>query len=82
MKSGKKARAVELIEEFRDMDPAALNALIVDEVGEDLSGFFLAYARKLLAANPSPMNASALMLMGYLIRANEEKLSAPKGFRN
>ncbi|HZA14684.1 MAG TPA: hypothetical protein VE618_09310 [Myxococcaceae bacterium] len=57
------------------MDPSALNALIVREAGEDLAQFFLSYSANLISKDPSRVleNTSSLMLMGYLIRVNEEK---------
>ncbi|HYX90276.1 MAG TPA: hypothetical protein VE782_01840 [Myxococcaceae bacterium] len=57
------------------MDPAVLNALIVREAGEDLAQFFLSYSANLISKDPSRVleNTSSLMLMGYLIRVNEER---------
>lgn len=71
----KKELAVEFINSIRTMDPAALNSLIVREAGEDLAQFFLNYASNLISKDPSRVleNTSSLMLMGYLIRQNEEK---------
>ena len=55
--------------------PQALNALIVREAGEDLAQFFLSYSANLISKDPSRVleNTSSLMLMGYLIRVNEER---------
>ena len=60
------------------MDPAALNALISREAGEDLAQFFLTYSANLISKDPSRVleNTSSLMLMGYLIRTQEEKRQA------
>ena len=71
----KKDLAVDFINEIRTMDPAALNALIVKEAGEDLAQFFLNYSANLISKDPSRVleNTSSLMLMGYLIRTHEEK---------
>ncbi len=71
----KKDHAVDFINAIRTMDPAALNALIVREAGEDLAQFFLSYSANLISKDPSRVleNTSSLMLMGYLIRVNEEK---------
>ena len=71
----KKELAVEFINSIRTMDPAALNTLIVREAGEDLAQFFLNYASNLISKDPARVleNTSSLMLMGYLIRQNEEK---------
>ena len=71
----KKDLAVDFINAIRTMDPSALNALIVREAGEDLAQFFLSYSANLISKDPSRVleNTSSLMLMGYLIRVNEEK---------
>jgi hypothetical protein len=71
----KKDLAVEFINRIRTMDPAALNALIVKEAGEDLAQFFLNYSANLISKDPSRVleNTSSLMLMGYLIRTAEER---------
>lgn len=71
----KKELAVEFINSIRTMDPAALNSLIVREAGEELAQFFLNYASNLISKDPARVleNTSSLMLMGYLIRQNEEK---------
>ena len=70
----KKELAIEFINAIRTMDPAQLNALIVREAGEDLAQFFLAYSANLISKDPSRVleNTSSLMLMGYLIRQNED----------
>src|SRR5687767_13688451 len=67
----KKDLAVEFINGIRNMDPTALNSLIVKEAGEDLAQFFLSYSANLISKDPSRVleNTSSLMLMGYLIRA-------------
>ncbi len=74
----KKDLAVDFINEIRTMDPAALNALIVKEAGEDLAQFFLNYSANLISKDPSRVleNTSSLMLMGYLIRTHEERTTA------
>lgn len=71
----KKDIAVEFINLIRTMDPADLNALIVKEAGEDLAQFFLTYSANLISKDPSRVleNTSSLMLMGYLIRTQEER---------
>ncbi|MFL5319056.1 MAG: hypothetical protein ACJ790_05320 [Myxococcaceae bacterium] len=77
----KKQLAVEFINAIRTMDPAVLNALIVREAGEDLAQFFLNYASNLISKDPNRVleNTSSLMLMGYLIRQNEEKSRVGSG---
>ncbi|MBI3183937.1 MAG: hypothetical protein HYZ28_17515 [Myxococcales bacterium] len=77
----KKDLAVEFINAIRTMDPAELNALIVREAGEDLAQFFLSYSANLISKDPTRVleNTSSLMLMGYLIRQNEERMLA-RGF--
>ncbi|HZZ83530.1 MAG TPA: hypothetical protein VFE30_03245 [Anaeromyxobacteraceae bacterium] len=73
--SGKRGFAVEFINQIRTMDPAQLNAMITREAGEDLAKFFLSYSSKLISNDPARVleNTSSLMLMGYLIRAAEER---------
>ncbi len=75
MASEKKGFAVEFINRIRSMDPAELNALIVREAGEELAQFFLAYSANLISRDPERVieNTSSLMLMGYLIRAAEQR---------
>ncbi len=71
----KKELAIEFINSIRNMDASVLNALIVREAGEELAQFFLSYAASLIAKDPQRVieNSSSLMLMGYLIRAAEER---------
>jgi hypothetical protein len=71
----KKGLAIDFINRVRGMDAAELNALIVREAGEDLAQFFLTYASTLISKDPERVieNTSSLMLMGYLIRAAEDR---------
>lgn len=71
----KKRGAVEFINRVRTMESSDLNALIAREAGEELAQFFLAYASGLISRDPEKVleNTSSLMLMGYLIRAAEER---------
>ena len=75
MTEPKKGFAVEFINQIRTMDPAELNAMIVREAGEELAQFFLSYSASLISKDPSRVleNTSSLMLMGYLIRAAEDR---------
>ena len=75
MGSVKKSFAVDFINQIRTMDSAELNALIVREAGEELAQFFLSYSASLISRDPERVieNTSSLMLMGYLIRAAEER---------
>ncbi len=75
MAAEKRGFAIEFINRIRTMDPAELNALIVREAGEDLAQFFLAYSANLISRDPARVieNTSSLMLMGYLIRAAEQR---------
>ncbi len=73
----KKQLAIDFINAIRTMEPPALNALIVREAGEELAQFFLTYSANLIARDPDRVleNTSSLMLMGYLVRAEEERRS-------
>jgi hypothetical protein len=75
MRRPKKGFAIDFINQIRTMDPAELNALIVREAGEELAQFFLSYSANLIGKDPERVleNTSSLMLMGYLIRAAEER---------
>ncbi len=75
MDQPKKGLAIEFINRIRTMDAADLNALIVREAGEELAQFFLSYASSLISKDPGRVveNTSSLMLMGYLIRAAEDR---------
>jgi len=75
MRAPKKGFAIEFINRIRTMDPADLNALIVREAGEELAQFFLSYSASLISRDPQKVleNTSSLMLMGYLIRAAEDR---------
>jgi hypothetical protein len=76
MQEPKKGFAVEFINRIRTMEPSELNAMIVREAGEDLAQFFLTYSANLISRDPERVieNTSSLMLMGYLIRAAEERI--------
>ena len=71
----KKGFAIEFINRIRSMEAAELNALIVREASEELAQFFLTYSASLISRDPDRVieNTSSLMLMGYLIRAAEER---------
>ena len=75
MHRSKKSFAVEFINRIRAMDAARLQALIQRESGDDLAQFFLSYSARLISRDPERVleNTSSLMLMGYLIRAAEER---------
>jgi hypothetical protein len=75
MDQPKKGLAIEFINRIRTMDASELNALIVREAGEELAQFFLTYASSLISKDPGRVveNTSSLMLMGYLIRAAEDR---------
>ncbi len=75
MRRAKKSLAIEFINRIRTMEAADLNALILREAGEELAQFFLSYSASLISKDPQRVveNTSSLMLMGYLIRAAEER---------
>ena len=75
MHNGKKGFAVEFINRIRSMESTKLHALIAREAGEELAQFFLSYSARLISRDPERVieNTSSLMLMGYLIRAAEER---------
>jgi hypothetical protein len=75
MREPKKGFAVAFINRVRTMDPSELNAMIVREAGEELAQFFLTYSANLISKDPERVieNTSSLMLMGYLIRAAEDR---------
>jgi hypothetical protein len=75
MQVPKKGFAVEFINRIRTMDPSELNAMIVREAGEELAQFFVSYSANLISRDPERAleNTSSLMLMGYLIRAAEDR---------
>lgn len=73
----KQQLAADFINKIRTMKPDDLNKFILDEAGSSLPNFFLQYAINLIQSQPQRVveNTSALMLMGYLIRVNEEKIN-------
>jgi hypothetical protein len=77
--NNKKDAAVRFIQEIQRMDPRQLHALISREAGEDLAQFFMSYSATLIARDPERVlqNGSSLMLMGYLIRTQEERRREP-----
>jgi len=77
--NNKKDAAVRFIQEIQRMDPTQLHALISREAGEDLAQFFMSYSATLIARDPERVlqNGSSLMLMGYLIRTQEEVRKEP-----
>ncbi len=76
----KKAAAVKFLGDISNMDPKALSDLIVGEAGPELAEFFVSYCSSVFAQSPDKalQSASSLMLMGYLIRANEQRIGAPQ----
>jgi hypothetical protein len=78
-KRRKRELAVQFIRRIRSMERDRLHALILEEAGEDLAQFFLAYASDLIDREPqrAAENASSLLLIGYLIRAFETETRAP-----
>jgi hypothetical protein len=78
-KKRKRELAVQFIRRIRTMERDKLHALILDEAGEDLAQFFLAYASDLMDREPqrAAENASSLLLIGYLIRAFESEPEEP-----
>jgi hypothetical protein len=75
MQEPKKGFAIEFINRIRTMESSELNAMIVREAGEELAQFFLTYSANLISRDPERVveNTSSLMLMGYLIRAAEDR---------
>ena len=69
----KRELAIEFIRRIRAMEREKLHSLILQEAGEDLAQFFLAYATELMQREPKRAveNASSLLLIGYLIHAFE-----------
>jgi energy-converting hydrogenase Eha subunit E len=68
------AKAVELIRKIQGSSDAEVEKIITEHVGVEVGAFFIRYSRILFSLNPDDIGAiSALMLMGYLIRVNEEK---------
>jgi hypothetical protein len=80
MAEAKKGLAIAFINRIRSMESAELNALIAREAGEDLAQFFLNYSATLISRDPERVveNTSSLMLMGYLIRAAEDRPARPE----
>src|SRR5207248_305830 len=78
-KRRKRELAVQFIRRIRSMERERLHALILEEAGEELAQFFLAYASDLIDREPhrAAENASSLLLIGYLIRAFETEAKAP-----
>ena len=74
----KKEWAVRFINEVRSMQPSLLGEMILREAGEELAQFFMTYSSSLITqdAGKASENISSLMLMGYLIRAHEERMKA------
>jgi hypothetical protein len=81
MAEPKKGHAIDFINRIRTMDSSELNAMIVREAGEELAQFFLSYASSLISRDPARVveNTSSLMLMGYLIRAAEDRTGRGRG---
>ena len=71
----KKTAAIDFMNRVQDVDEETLNDFIVAEVGEEMAEYFLEYSTKLITSDPFRLieNATLLLLMGYLLRTNEEK---------
>lgn len=78
MPPDKRSTAVKFLNDIRTMEPRTLNDLILQDAGAELAEFFVSYCTHLFAQAPDKAaeNASSLMLMGYLIRANEGRAQA------
>jgi len=63
--------AIDYIKSIRLADPVELSNTVEELAGTELGEFFTAYSRRALLK--SPADTEVLMLMGYLIRCNEEK---------
>jgi hypothetical protein len=73
--------AADYIRSIRDMDADVLQQVIVNEAGEDLAAFLFAYASKVMQKESAGASAGAvqvLILMGYLIARNEDKVLGNK----
>lgn len=72
--SNKRQVAIDFINSLRTADPVELQRRIVEEVGEDLAEFFISYSSTLIDRDPEYIreNCTSLMLMGYMVRMNEE----------
>lgn len=68
----KAKNAVDFINGLRRMETKDLNELIAREVGVELASFFQKYS-KLVMEKDAEAGTLSLMLMGYLIRAEEER---------
>jgi hypothetical protein len=79
-KRRKRDLAIQFIRGIRGMERERLHALILEEAGEELAQFFLAYASDLIDREPqrAAENASSLLLIGYLIRAFEAEGKTPE----
>lgn len=82
VESAKVGLAVEFINKIRSMQHAELSAYIKTEAGEQLSRYFLQYSMTLLDSKIRSGDidtifeaVASLMLMGYMVRVNEEKNS-------
>ena len=64
-------QAKAFIQSIRDMSTLEVNKLIMYMAGEELARFCQAYGTQLTRNDPEA--ASSLMLMGYLIRSQEEE---------
>ena len=78
----KKEVAIEYISKMRQMKGEELDKLLQKEMGVDLHKFFNNYSYNLITQNPQKVVESAISLMtlGYLIKANEEKLTLKEAF--
>lgn len=67
--------AVKFINALKQMKSEELEALINGAAGEALAQFMIQYATTVIQADPTQVlkNASSLMLIGYLVRVNEER---------
>ncbi|MFA5750500.1 MAG: hypothetical protein WC895_04770 [Candidatus Shapirobacteria bacterium] len=67
-------KAIEFIKSLKDANPDELNALIEGTMGKELADFMTRYAQLLIAQEPERIleNAAALMVMGYLLRVDQE----------
>lgn len=77
------AKRIELAREYmlrlRALTPEQIKDVMARVAGEYFSTYMMSYAQRVMSAQPEGYvsNGSALLILGYLIRAEEERVRKP-----
>lgn len=71
--------AQEFVERMKTMTIEQVGALVDNDCGASLTLYMLNFAAQSMARNPTVGNVQSLMLMGYLLKADQDKTNIFQG---